>query len=193
MTIQFQQSRSSGAPVRPGWVARIVGAHQTYRYEREFVEPTTDDRSRSGKKVYRVWEGVADGVYEVRGVTSHQDGFYRVKGGEVSPCEPPVFPEPASEPEPEPAEAGSPLALRAVADYWRAAAEQARGEEYRQICIATAAVAERFADLRAAGLAPYQCCRECGTTMRERGALFEVSELEAHDMLRRLRERAGAA
>ena len=77
----FEQAKSAGVAIHKGWVAKILGADQTYKFSREFVQPTEFYRSNSGKKICQRWTSIGDGVYEVRGLTSHQDGFYAVTNG----------------------------------------------------------------------------------------------------------------
>jgi hypothetical protein len=47
------------------WVARIVGRHPRYQFEREFLAPLARDWSSSGKTGYTTFELLIDGVYEV--------------------------------------------------------------------------------------------------------------------------------
>lgn len=78
----FLQSKSASHQIHKGWVAKVVGTDPKFKFAREFIKPTKLDQSRSMRKIYAEWI-VGEGVYEVRGLTSHEDGFYRVLGGNV--------------------------------------------------------------------------------------------------------------
>lgn len=47
-----------------GWVARLIGRDQKYRFAREFLDPVARERSGSGRTGADIYE-LGDGIYEV--------------------------------------------------------------------------------------------------------------------------------
>ena len=91
MATTFETRKSSGVAQRKGWVAAITGSCDQFGIKREFVAPGTEYISGSRKKMQQIWSDLEDGTYEVRDITSHENGFYLVDGGVVTACARPEF------------------------------------------------------------------------------------------------------
>lgn len=107
----------SNRAVRDGsWVARLIGRHPRYKYQREFLKRTKqqDRPTRNGEQVYH---GLREGeVYEYRdlmeeGQLAHsyrkgggESGFFRIVGGGIEFLDAaevgPLIPAEAPQPEP---------------------------------------------------------------------------------------------
>jgi hypothetical protein len=64
------------------WVARIVGQHPKWKFEREFLSPVATNWSSSGRTGTTVFEMVEGGIYEVNEPWKGRR-FVTVRNGEI--------------------------------------------------------------------------------------------------------------